>query len=159
MLRLIIFSLWFAYHPVHVTLTSVNYIPETNDIKVFTKIYFDDFLLDCNLDRSPEAKDNFSSMKLSEVKIVESYISEKLIIDVNGEPLQLKVQSMKVDNNEFSINIVSTNAKKPGMLKVKNLMMTDLFNDQSNFIIVKVADFEEGVKLTPEFTEQTFKIN
>lgn len=37
--------------------------------------------------------------------------------------------------------------------------MTNLFNDQSILIIIKVADFEEGVKLTPELTKQTFKIN
>lgn len=159
MLRLLIFAIWFAYHPVHVTFTSVHYITETNDIKVFTKIHFDDFLLDCNLDGSTLIKDNFSSMKPAEVKITESYIREKLIIDVNGSPLHLVVQNMKVDNNELTINIASTNSTRPGMLKVKNLMMTDLFNDQSNFIIVKVADFEEGVKLTPELTEQTFKIN
>ena len=36
--------------------------------------------------------------------------------------------------------------------------MTDLYADQSNMVIVKVNDFEEGVKLTSEITEQTFKI-
>jgi hypothetical protein len=39
------------------------------------------------------------------------------------------------------------------------LIMTSLYNDQSNMIIVRVNDFEEGVKLTSEKTEQSFKIN
>ena len=37
--------------------------------------------------------------------------------------------------------------------------MTSLYNDQANMIIVKVNDFEEGVKLTAEEPEKTFEIN
>jgi hypothetical protein len=36
--------------------------------------------------------------------------------------------------------------------------MTGLYSDQSNMIIVRINDFEEGVKLTSDLTEQTFKI-
>ncbi len=36
--------------------------------------------------------------------------------------------------------------------------MTGLYSDQSNMVIVRVKDFEEGVKLTPDITEKTFKI-
>jgi hypothetical protein len=36
--------------------------------------------------------------------------------------------------------------------------MTNIFDDQANMVILKVNDFEEGVKLTPEKTEMTFNI-
>ena len=36
--------------------------------------------------------------------------------------------------------------------------MTDLHNDQSNMLIVRINDFEEGIKMTSDLTEQTFKI-
>lgn len=52
-----------------------------------------------------------------------------------------------------------SNGKHPETITVKNIIMTDLYADQANMVIVKVADFEEGVKLTPGLTEQTFKIN
>jgi len=42
---------------------------------------------------------------------------------------------------------------------VKNLIMTSLYNDQANMIIVKVNDFEEGVRLTVQETEKRFEIN
>jgi len=37
--------------------------------------------------------------------------------------------------------------------------MTNLYNDQANMTIVRVSDFEEGVKLTPEKREQLFILN
>lgn len=36
--------------------------------------------------------------------------------------------------------------------------MTSLYNDMSNMILVKINDFEEGVKLTSDITEQTFNV-
>ena len=59
---------------------------------------------------------------------------------------------------KLSMNLEYDYGKKPKTITVKNLIMTDLYSDQSNMIIVKDKDFEEGVKLTSEITEQTFKI-
>jgi hypothetical protein len=36
--------------------------------------------------------------------------------------------------------------------------MTGLYGDQANMIIVRADNFEEGVKLTSDITEQTFNI-
>jgi hypothetical protein len=36
--------------------------------------------------------------------------------------------------------------------------MTELYADQANMMIIRVNDFEEGVKLTPEIREQTFNL-
>jgi hypothetical protein len=49
--------------------------------------------------------------------------------------------------------------KKPKSITVKNLIMTGLYTDQANMVIVRIREFEEGVKLNSELTEQTFKIN
>jgi len=38
-------------------------------------------------------------------------------------------------------------------------VMTTLYGDMANMIIVKVIDFEEGVKLTSTETEKKFIIN
>jgi hypothetical protein len=43
-------------------------------------------------------------------------------------------------------------------ISVKNLIMTRIYGDISNMILVKINDFEEGGKLTSDITEQTFKI-
>jgi hypothetical protein len=49
-------------------------------------------------------------------------------------------------------------SKRPRTVSVKNLIMTGLYSDMSNMVLVKINDFEEGVKLTSDITEQSFKI-
>jgi hypothetical protein len=61
-------------------------------------------------------------------------------------------------DNELSINLLYQGDKKPKIISVKNLIMTDLYSDMANMVIVRINEFEEGVKLTPDIYEQTFKI-
>jgi hypothetical protein len=38
MFRTLIFSIWFLLHPVHVTLNSINYVPEVDSFNVLVTI-------------------------------------------------------------------------------------------------------------------------
>jgi len=57
------------------------------------------------------------------------------------------------------MNLFLRTISKVNTITIKNLVMTSLYNDQANMIIVRVNDFEQGVKLTAEETEKTFEIN
>jgi hypothetical protein len=65
---------------------------------------------------------------------------------------------MKLEENEISMNMRYKAEKKTKTISVRNLIMTELYKDQSNMLIVRINDFEEGVKLTSDKPEQAFKI-
>jgi hypothetical protein len=158
MFKTLFLSLWFSFHPVHVTLTSIDYIAEMDYYKVFVRMYFDDFLLDCKINNLNTKNDDFSDNKSESKDVMQKYIDEKIIIKVNDKQLTGKLLDMNLADNEISMNLKYVSVKKPKVITVKNFIMTDLHSDQSNMIIVKVKDFEEGIKLTSDLTEQTFKI-
>jgi hypothetical protein len=158
MFKALFFSIWLFFHPVHVTLTSIDYIQEMDHFKVFVRMYLDDFMLDCKLDgiviQNKDFSDNNSVIK----EIIEQYLGGKIYIEVNKKLLSGQIENMNIADNEISLNLIYNSDKKPKTIKVKNLIMTGLYNDQANMIIVKINDFEQGVKLTSEATEQTFQI-
>ena len=158
MFKTLFFSILLLFHPVHVTLTSIDYIPEMDYFKVFVRMYFDDFLRDCKLNDGDVQNKDFSGGNPSSIDVMEKYLGEKIIIKVNEKQLSGKLQDMKLADNEISMNLEYYTGKKPKTITVKNLIMTSLYSDQSNMIIVRINDFEEGVKLTADLTEQTFKI-
>ncbi|TAL60381.1 MAG: hypothetical protein EPN88_16060 [Bacteroidetes bacterium] len=159
MFRILSFSIWFLFHPVHVTLTSIDYIPEMGVFKVFVRMYFDDFMRDYKLTGGDIQSKDFSDKTTSSKDVMERYIDEKIKIKVNEKRLSGKLQDLDIVDNEISMNLEYKTGKKPKIITVKNLIMTDLYSDQSNMIIVKVNEFDEGVKLTTDLTEKTFKIN
>ena len=158
MFRILFFSIWLLFHPVHVTLTSIDYIKEMDYFKVFVRMYFDDFLLDCKLKGKEIQNKDFTVNNASTKEVMEKYIEEMIIIKVNEKLLSGELQEMEMADNEISMNLNYNSFKKPKTITVKSLIMTGLYIDQANMIIVKINDFEQGVKLTSDLTEQTFKI-
>ena len=129
-----------------------------DSFKVFVRMYFDDFLRDNKLNGKEIQNKDFSIDNSSSRDVMEKYLGEKIIIKVNEKQLSGKLRDIKLADNEISMNLEYNAGKKPKTITVKNLIMTGLYSDQSNMIIVKISDFEEGVKLTADKTEQTFKI-
>ena len=157
MLKNLLLLSWLLFHPVHVTLTSIDFAPKDRLLNVFIKMYLDDFLLDT------EQNEEFFLNDKSKSKIVENYINEKFIIRVNNKTVKGKVNNLEVvkalDEDEIRVYMeYKTLRRKPKELLVRNLIMTELYSDQLNFLIIKVDKFEEGFKFTSEITEQVFKI-
>lgn len=155
---MLVFSVWFLFHPVHVTLTSIEYDAESDSLKVFIRMYFDDFVRDSKLAGLEIQDKDFSTDAAASINLVQKYLEGKIIIKVNEKQLYGKLQNMNLADNEISMNLEYSRSKKPKSLSVQNLIMTGLYGDMSNMIVVKINDFEEGVKLTSELTEQTFKL-
>jgi hypothetical protein len=158
MFKTLFLSIWLLFHPVHVTLTSIDYMPASDMFKVFVRLYFDDFLRDYKLIDDKFISGDFSDTSPSSVGIMEKYISERIIIKVNEKHISGRICDMKLIDNEISMNLEYKAVKKPKIITVKNLILTGLYSDQSNMIIVKIYNFEEGVRLTPELTEKTFNV-
>jgi hypothetical protein len=158
MFKALLISVWFLMHPVHVTLTSIDFVTDDGSYIVFVRMYFDDFLTDSKLNGNVVDGADFFAGTSASRDAMENYLSKKLIIKVNEKALSGKLHEMKVADNEISMSLEFTGGKKPSSIIVKNLILTDLYADQSNMVIVKVNDFEEGAKLTSDITEQTFKI-
>jgi len=146
------------FHPVHVTFTSIDYVPESVSFKVFIRMNFDDFLLDCSRNGGLIKREVFSSENPATIKALEKYLSDKFHINANGNQLVAIINDLKVIDNELNIDLIYRNVKNPESLIVKSYFMTSLYSDQSNMVIIKINDFEKGVKLTSYLTEQTFKI-
>jgi len=158
MIKILFYSLWFAFHPVHVTITSFDYIPEKVSFKVFVRMYFDDFKVDCQMNGYTIPENAFSGGSQSSLKIVQKYISGKLLLKVNDNQLFIKLNDLNVVDNELRMNLECLSQSQPETIILKNTLLTDLYDDQSNMVILRVNDFEEGVKLTSGFTEQKFII-
>jgi len=154
----LLISLLLITHPVHVSLMSMDYVQEMLSFDVFVKVYFDDFLLDSRLEDEKIKDLDFSDKDSGSGSIVGKYINEKIIIYVNKKQLQGKLINIYLADNELDIKLKYNYGKRIRTITVKNSIMTSLYNDQSNMIIVRVNNFEEGIKLTSDKTEQTFKI-
>lgn len=159
MVRFLIFPFLLAMHPVHVSLLSIDFSAEREVFDMFVKVYFDDFLIDAGIDSNSQNMLKFSDADQYTKKIVTGYINDKIKIVINDKQIPARFENVNLSDNELRINLLLNFVGDVKTIMVKNLIMTSIYSDQANMTIVKVNDFEEGIKFTPEETEKTFIIN
>ena len=158
MLKTLILSIWLIFHPVHVTMTSIEHIPGTDSMKVFCRMFFDDFLYDYQTyDDDRDLTKIFGNQPFN-ADLVNKYFNSKVYIYVNNKLLIGKLLTLNLADNEISMNLHYKTVKKPKKITVRNIMLAGWFSDQVNMIIVRTDKFEKGIKLTPENNEETFII-
>lgn len=139
-------------------MTSVEYNDKSDSVNVFVKIYYDDFLLDYklfnddfNVNEHTDA-DEFSS------SLLERYVDDRLLIVADNEPLHGTVESLIVEDNELKATLVYKILAAPEIFSIENRFLLDLYDDQTNMTIVRLNDFEEGIKFTSDITKKTFTL-
>jgi hypothetical protein len=159
MIRFLLTFLLMAMHPVHVSLMSIDYVPEQKLLNVFLKLYFDDFLIDAEIKPEDHKNLDFSEYNRFSWKVLDDYINSKIRITVNNKQLPAEMKDMVLSDNELRVKLFLNSPEIINIITVKNNIMTSLYDDQANMIIVKVNDFEEGFRLTAKEPEKIFKIN
>jgi hypothetical protein len=136
----------------------MDYSAEKGVFEVVIKMYYDDFLRDYKLCYGGDENFGFSDNDSASLIVIEKYLSEKVKVLVNEKRLEGKSMNMSLDDNEIIINMEYGKVMKPRVVTVNNNIMTSLYSDQANMLIIRVNDFEEGVRLTPLSPERTFRI-
>lgn len=158
MVKTLFVTLWLLSHPVHVSLMSIDYVPDNDAFNVFLKVFYDDFLLDYGLEGSNQQPFDFSADQTYMKDRLLSYINGKIILKVNGRNLAGRIEDVNLTDGELKMNLIFSSQGRVRTVTIRSLIMTDLYSDQANMVILKVNGFEEGFRLTPEKTEETFKM-
>jgi len=147
-----------AAHPVHVTLMSVEYSDKSDSFNVFLKVYSDDFLLDYRTLSGDTSKVVLASDNNEVRKIVERYIKGRVQIYAEGKKLESRIVTINFSEGELKMDLVYNNIRNSKSYLVRNMILTDIYKDQSNLLIFRYGNYEEGFKLTADKQEQEFKI-
>ena len=142
--QLLLFFL-LAFHPVHVSVTSIEYNKEEEIFLVSFKVFTDDF--ETNIERKYGV--NLNLGKENELKNASEYFSryfrESFSFVVNGEELKEPVYlEKKMDDISVWLYYKYPTSGNVEEVGIKNAIMLDIFRDQSNLLIFKYNDFEEG---------------
>jgi hypothetical protein len=158
MLVAVLITMFSFLHPVHVSLTSVDYNNEKGMFDVFMRLYYDDFVLDStgSPDVAAVLPQNADTVNLR--KEMEIYLGSKFNIFADNRELRGQIGRIRISDNEISMNLEYELKRSPSRVLVRNTIMTTLYSDMANMLILRVGAYEKAVKLTPENTEAEFNI-
>ncbi len=140
-------------HPVHVSLLSIDYNRTENSLDMFLKVFSDDLELDCRLMEGDDGLRLYDMKFLPDRSVIQKYVNERLVVEAGKEILFCVVGNIEADNEEVRIYAKYVYKGDRTDFRIINTIMADLYEDQSNLLIFRFGDFEEGYKFTASETE------
>jgi hypothetical protein len=104
---------------------------------------------DCNLEK-------ISVNQSFPADLINKYFNDKVHIYVNNKLLTGKVLTVNIQDNEICLNLLYRSDKNPKKIKIRNQVLTGLYSDQTNMILISINKNEEAMRLTPEHYKETW---
>jgi hypothetical protein len=159
MIKILILSILLIFHPVHVTLTTIDQVEGADSMKVFFRMYYDDFLRDYKLYDPDRNLENLSVKESFPSDLANKYFNEKIHIYINNKLLTGNVLNVTIQDNEMFLNLVYRSDKDPKKIKIRNQVLTGLYSDQTNMVFININKNEEAMRLTPEHDKESWSFN
>lgn len=158
MIKILLFSLLVFANTEHVTFTGVECFPDKGVIRLFLKLNYTDFVFDYR--HTINDDQNFDpSGKIDTTEIlVTKYLNNQLQIFADDKKLKGQLTDFKYINGELNMSVLYYFNKRTTSFRLRNTILTGPFKDQTNMLIFKYNNQEEGVKLTTENPERTFLV-
>jgi len=131
-------------HPIHVSVCNLE-LNETKSTVSF-KLFKDDFAQVLkNLYNEDVILENADEKKNSE--IINRYINSCFQVNVNKNiRLALEYKNSEINEEAVWLHYTVQNTKSPSNISIKNTLMLDLWEDQTNLVILKFKDKENGYR-------------
>jgi hypothetical protein len=144
------------FHPVHVTLTTIDQVNGTDSMKVFFRMYYDDFLLDYKLFNPDHNLEKLSVKQSFPADLAIKYFNDRIHIYVNNKLLTGNILTVTILDNEIFLNLIYQSVKDPKKIRIRNHVLTGLYSDQTNMVFLNINKNEEAMRLTPEHDKETW---
>jgi len=156
MLKILILPILFAFHPVHVTLTTIDQVQGADSMKVFFRMYYDDFLRDYKLYNPDFNLEKISANQSFPAVLANKYFNDKIHIYINNKLLRGNVLNVTILDNEIFLNLLYHSEKDPRKIRIRNEVLIDLYSDQTNMVFININKNEEAMRLTPEHDKESW---
>ncbi|MGC1392024.1 MAG: DUF6702 family protein [Bacteroidales bacterium] len=158
MLKVLILNALLFFHPVHVTLITINQARESDTLKVFFRMYLDDFLRDYKLyDPAFKPEKNGETDKIPD-ELIKKYFNDRVQIYINHKLLPGSLSKVSTDSYEIRLDLVYQSDKRPRNFKIRNQILISLYSDQANMVYLNINKYENAIKLTVDHFDEELKV-
>jgi hypothetical protein len=158
MLKVLILNIFLFMHPVHVTLTTISQIQDSDTLKVFFRMYYDDFQRDYKLYQSELKSGKNNDTTDIPREMLSKYFNDRVQIYINHELLPGQLSDVSIDSYEIRLNLIYHSDKKPRNFRIRNQILTRIYSDQANMVYLSINQYEDAIKLTVDHTEEAVSL-
>jgi len=153
------FLLSGLFHPVHISLSTIDIDPEKGDIAITIKLSADDFEYLVNQKYNTKLKLMEQVDPGQDINFINRYIDSVLVLMINGREIA-GLDYLRNEMNEGAIWLCYRNVsgKRIESVTLTNSLLCDLNQDQTNLVIITAREQQTGYRLDNKNRELSVKI-
>lgn len=152
-MKIISLAILILLHPVHVSLTGIDYDSMNQVYSVFVKVWSDDLDADINLWNTASEQTTED-----EREIYYKYLTDRILIIEDGKQLKMTLLKSETDGLEHRFNLEASGTGAVKNVTVINRIMTRLYEDQTNMLLFSFNGIEDGYKFTTADTLKNYQV-
>ena len=131
------YALFSFLHPIHVSVSEINYSEKDKALQITSRIFIDDLELSIrNKRKEPELDILLPKNGLTTDQIVSEYLKDHFTIRLDGKIQKMKLLGHETEDVALICYIEIERVKKFKTIEVFNDIITEMHSDQSNLVHV-----------------------
>jgi hypothetical protein len=147
-------------HPIHISVVNLDVIADSHKIDYSVQLFYEDFqaLINYRYNTMIDFKRQ-TRMTFKEQNSILDYISSRFRISTDSsKALKPEFSSWKIEDQSIWLFFCAELDKKVSELHIFNELLIDLYNDQTNYMIIRNGDTETGIEFNKRKTNHSFKL-
>lgn len=142
----------------HVSMSSMEYVPDDKGYKITVRVFSDDLLLDLlNLYELP-GEHIADHVYTGPDDIYEDYVNEKIEIKINGKQYRAELLASEKLEIETIMRLFVSFEGRADSVEISNTILTGIYVDQVNLFIYKDDKNELAFRFTTTYSEERLNL-
>jgi len=147
----ILYSLFFLLHPIHISVSEINYSEKDKALQITSRIFIDDLELSIRAQRNEPDLDLIEPKNgLTTEKMVSDYVLKHISVKLDGKVQKMNFLGMEREDPALICYIEIENIKKFKTIEVRNDIIMETHDDQSSIVHVTYKGPIKSMRLTKE---------
>ena len=145
----LIYSLFFFLHPIHISVSEINFSEKDKALQITSRIFIDDLELSIRAERKEDELDLIEPKNgLTTEKMVSDYVLKHMAVKLDGKIQKLKFLGMELEEPALICYIEIESVKKFKTIEVRNDIIMETHYDQSSIVHVTYKGPIKSMRLT-----------
>ncbi|HQQ96697.1 MAG TPA: hypothetical protein PLX35_05510 [Cyclobacteriaceae bacterium] len=157
-MKLLIWLIFLLPHPIHVSVTEIEYSEKNKSLQITSRIFIDDLETAIRTKTKQESLDllNLPSGQSLD-QLVRTYLADHLRIKVDGRPAKINYIAHELDDAAIICYLEVENIKKLKTLEVTDDVIHEVHADQYNLVHITYRSPVKSYRLTREKPTELYR--
>lgn len=143
-----LFALWISLHPIHVSVTEIEFDEKDHALEIMMRVFIDDLELSLRDQLNQPELDLLNPQGITIDELANKYIKQHFKLSLDGKEQKTNYLGHEREGDALIFYIEVKDVSKWKTISVRNAVIMATHEDQSNIVHVYVGERVKSLRLT-----------